>query len=111
VEASLSGNTDIVDTVMACDLLVIDELGKEYKKVNQHGEFDKTTNMATYCKFIAENLIKTRSDSGLATIVITNDTKEEINAKYGGVDSSLSSKLYSSSTIVLCHTGIDFRSL
>jgi hypothetical protein len=101
----------IIDHISAVDLLVIDEIGKEYKKLNQFGEYDTNTNMASYCRYVLEHVVKLRSDAGLCTILVTNDTLEEIQSKYGGVDSSLSSVLNSSNTEHIYHAGIDFRSL
>ena len=112
VEAFLDKNSDaLVNHVTSVDLLVIDEIGKEYKKYNQFGEYDTNSNMAAYSKYVFENVVKIRSDSGFATIIVTNDSVKELEAKYGGVDSSLSSVLHSTRADHLFHTGIDFRGL
>jgi len=111
VDSFLNKGTDLLDKALCVDLLVIDEVGKEYKKLNQFGEYDTTSNMASYCKYAFEHAVKVRSDAGLATFVVTNDTIEEIQAKYGGVDSALSSVLCAATTEKLFHSGIDFRSV
>jgi len=112
VDAFLNrSDSDLLDHVMAVDLLVIDEIGKEYKKVNQFGEYDTNSNMASYCRYIFEHIVKVRSDAGLATFLVTNDTIEELQLKYGGVDSALSSVLHSGNTETIYHSGKDFRSL
>ena len=104
-------DNQFIDHVMSVDLLVIDEVGKEYKKINQFGEYDSNTNMAAYCKYVFEHVVKVRADSGLSTFLVTNDTVDEMQIKYGGVDSSLSSVLNASTTEKIFHSGIDFRSL
>jgi len=102
---------NLLEHSVSRDLLVIDEVGKEYKKVNQFGDYDINNNMASYAKYIFENVVKLRSDAGLSTILISNDDEEEIQARYGGADSALVSVLKSSKTKKIFHTGIDFRSL
>jgi len=100
---------EILERLHACDLLVIDEFGKEYTKTNQFGEVDTTSSIANYAKFVAENTLKIRSDASLTTVIITNDTIDELKSKYGGPGRSIDSILDASSTVTLCHTGIDFR--
>ena len=107
---SKEGNKDeILERLHACDLLVIDEFGKEYTKTNQFGEIDTTSSIANYAKFVAENILKTRSDASLTTVIITNDTIDELKSKYGGPGRSVDSILAASSTVTLHHAGIDFR--
>lgn len=100
---------EILERLHACDLLVIDEFGKEYTKTNQLGEVDTTSAIANYAKFVAENTLKTRSDAALTTVIVTNDSIDELKAKYGGPGRSIDSILDATTTVVLYHAGIDFR--
>jgi DNA replication protein DnaC len=112
VDAFLNKNDeDLLDICAAVDILVIDEVGKEYKKLNQFGEYDTNSNMASYCRYVLEHIVKLRADAGLATFIVSNDSLDEIDAKYGGVDSALSSVLHSNNTETIYHSGMDFRRL
>ena len=58
------------DKYLECDLLIIDDLGTEF-----------TSQFALSCLY---NLLNTRQNKGLATIVSTNLTSEELSGKYEG---------------------------
>lgn len=65
---SYSGNTEVIDAVLSCDLLVIDDLGTEF--ITQF----------TVSQFY--NIINSRINSGLPTIINTNLNLSEIERNY-----------------------------
>ena len=64
-----TGKSDSTDSVLSCDLLVLDDLGTEF------------TNNLTIS--LIYNIINTRIQKNLSTIISTNLTIEEISLKYG----------------------------
>lgn len=79
------------DKYLECDLLIIDDLGTEF--VNQ---------FTVSCLY---NLINTRKNRGLSTIISTNLSSEELKAKYEG---RISSRIMGEYT-VLPFLGRDYR--
>ena len=77
---------------LECDLLIIDDLGTEF--VNQ---------FTVSCLY---NLINTRQNRSLPTVVSTNLTTAELIAKYEG---RISSRLLGSAVTVLMFDGDDYR--
>lgn len=77
---------------MTADLLIIDDLGTEF-----------ITQFTVSCLY---NLINTRQNKGLSTIVSTNFSPEEISKKY---EDRLYSRLLGSDTTVLPFIGRDHR--
>ena len=77
---------------MTADLLIIDDLGTEF-----------ITQFTVSCLY---NLINTRQNKGLSTIVSTNFSPEEISRKY---EDRLYSRLLGSETTVLPFVGRDHR--
>ena len=77
---------------MECDLLIIDDLGTEF--VNQ---------FTISCLY---NLINTRQNRALPTVVSTNLTTEELISKYEG---RISSRLLGAGVTVLMFDGDDYR--
>ncbi len=65
---SYSGSTDISESILGCDLLVIDDLGSEMP-----------TSFSQSCIF---NIINTRIMRGLSTVISTNLTLEELEKQY-----------------------------
>lgn len=78
------------DKYLECDLLIIDDLGTEF-----------TSQFALSCLY---NLLNTRQNKGLATIVSTNLTSEELSGKYEG---RITSRLMSGR--ILAFDGRDHR--
>lgn len=77
---------------MNTDLLVIDDLGTEF-----------ITQFTVSCLY---NLINTRQNKGLSTIISTNFSPDEISRKY---EDRLYSRLLGSETVVLQFVGPDYR--
>ncbi len=75
-----------------CDLLIIDDLGTEY-----------TTQ---YTLSVLYNIINTRNNKGLSTIISTNLTAQELAAKYEG---RIYSRIVGSDYTVLFFSGRDHR--
>ncbi|MBR3594517.1 MAG: ATP-binding protein [Clostridia bacterium] len=65
---SYSGSTDVSDSILGCELLIIDDLGSEM-----------STSFSQSCIY---NIINTRMMRGLSTIISTNLTLEEIEKQY-----------------------------
>ena len=65
---SYSGNTDVSDSILGCDLLIIDDLGTEMS--------------TTFSQSCIYNIINTRIMRGLSTIISTNLTFEELEKQY-----------------------------
>ncbi len=80
------------DKYLECDLLIIDDLGTEF--VNQ---------FTISCLY---NLINTRQNRALPTVVSTNLSIEELMAKYEG---RISSRLLGAGVTVLMFDGDDYR--
>ena len=80
------------DKYLECDLLIIDDLGTEF--VNQ---------FTISCLY---NLINTRQNRALPTVVSTNLTTEELIVKYEG---RISSRLLGAGVTVLMFDGDDYR--
>lgn len=80
------------DKYLECDLLIIDDLGTEF--VNQ---------FTISCLY---NLINTRQNRALPTVVSTNLTTEELITKYEG---RISSRLLGAGVTVLMFDGDDYR--
>lgn len=77
---------------MECDLLIIDDLGTEF--VNQ------------FTVSVLYNVINTRKNKGLSTIISTNLTAQELAAKYEG---RIYSRIVGSDYTVLFFSGRDHR--
>ena len=82
------------DKYMNADLLIIDDLGTEF-----------ITQFTVSCLY---NLINTRQNKGLSTIISTNFSPDEISRKY---EDRLYSRLMGSDTTVLMFVGKDHRLL
>jgi DNA replication protein DnaC len=80
------------DKYLECDLLIIDDLGTEF--VNQ---------FTVSCLY---NLINTRQNRGLSTIISTNLTPQDLKAKYDG---RIISRLLGQDYTLLQFTGKDHR--
>ena len=80
------------DKFLECDLLIIDDLGTEF--VNQ---FSIVT---------LYNIINTRSNKGLSTIISTNLSASDLRAKY---DDRIVSRILGSNYNILFFTGTDHR--
>ena len=80
------------DKYLECDLLIIDDLGTEF--VNQ---------FTISCLY---NLINTRQNRALPTVVSTNLSTEELITKYEG---RISSRLLGAGVTVLMFDGDDYR--
>ncbi len=89
-----SYNTDELraEKYLECDLLIIDDLGTEF-----------TNQVTLSCIY---NLLNTRQNKGLATIISTNLTAEELAGKY---DDRIYSRIVGAGTIVLPFVGRDRR--
>jgi len=82
----------VSDKYTECDLLIIDDLGTEF--INQ---FSVST---------LYNLINTRQNKGLSTIISTNLSAEELGAKY---DSRIQSRIIGCDYTVLVFDGKNYR--
>ena len=80
------------DKYTECDLLIIDDLGTEF--INQF------TISTLY------NLLNTRQNRGLATVISTNFTEEDLCNKY---EARIVSRLFGESSEVLVFRGKDYR--
>ncbi len=80
------------DKYLECDLLIIDDLGTEF-----------STQFSMSCIY---NLINTRQNKGLATIISTNYPLKELSAKY---EDRIFSRLIGKGTQVLVFAGRDKR--
>lgn len=80
------------DKYMECDLLIMDDLGTEF--VNQ---------FTVSCLY---NLINTRHNKGLSTIISTNLSPKELAAKY---DDRIYSRIVGEGTVVYNFGGKDYR--
>lgn len=83
---------NVSDKYLECDLLIIDDLGTEY--INQ---------FTASCLY---NLINTRENKGLATIISTNLSAKELAGKYEG---RIYSRIVGSDYTVLFFSGKDKR--
>lgn len=87
------GQTDtVVDKYLECELLIIDDLGTEF-----------TTQFSTS---VIYNLLNTRQNKGLATVISTNLTAKELAGKYEG---RIYSRIVGSDYTVLFFSGKDYR--
>lgn len=77
---------------LECDLLILDDLGTEL-----------TTPFALSCLY---NLVNTRMNKGLPTVVSTNLTPKEISGRY---EARICSRILGTSTTVLQFGGDDYR--
>ena len=75
-----------------CDLLIIDDLGTEF--INQ---------FTVSCLY---NLLNTRQNKGLATVISTNFTEEDLCTRYEG---RIVSRLFGEGSEVLLFRGKDYR--
>ncbi len=80
------------DKYLECDLLIMDDLGAEF-----------STAFTVSCLY---NLINTRANRGLATIISTNLSPEELSAKY---EDRIYSRLVGTGYDVFLFTGKDIR--
>lgn len=80
------------DKYLECDLLIIDDLGAEF-----------TTPFSVSCIY---NIINTRQNKGLSTVISTNHTAKEIQSKY---DVRIASRLLGPNTKALIFDGKDRR--
>ncbi len=80
------------DKYLECDLLIMDDLGTEF-----------VTPFTLSCLY---NLINTRQNRGLSTIVSTNLNNEELSKKY---EDRIYSRIMGSSYKVLFFEGLDYR--
>ncbi len=80
------------DKYLECDLLILDDLGAEY-----------TNQLTVSCLY---NLINTRQNKGLSTIISTNLSAKELAGKYEG---RIYSRIVGSDYTVLYFTGKDHR--
>ncbi len=62
------GNTEKLDSLLECDLLVIDDLGTEF--------------LSSFTSSLFYNIVNSRLLSGLPTVISTNLTIDEIEARY-----------------------------
>lgn len=83
---------NVSDKYLECDLLIIDDLGTEF-----------TNQFTTSCLY---NLINTRQNKGLSTIISTNLSAKELAGKYEG---RIYSRLVSSDYDVCVFSGKDRR--
>lgn len=79
---------------LECDLLIIDDLGAEF-----------STQFSLSCLY---NLLNTRLNKRLATVISTNLGLHEIRATY---NDRIYSRMFTQNTTVLCFKGIDQRIL
>ena len=84
-------NDDTLDTLLSCDLLILDDLGTEF-----HKQFYQST---------VYNIINTRMNRDLPTIISTNLNHNEISALY---DERITSRIYTTYTC-LHFVGQDVR--
>lgn len=82
----------IAEKYLECDLLLLDDLGTEY-----------SSQFTVACLY---NLINTRQNKGLSTIISTNLTPSELSEKY---DDRIYSRIVGSDYIVLLFDGKDYR--
>ena len=83
---------NVSDKYLECDLLIIDDLGTEF-----------TSQFTTSCLY---NLLNTRQNRGLATIISTNLSAKELAGKYDG---RIYSRIVGSDYMVLPFKGSDLR--
>ena len=83
---------NVSDKYLECDLLIIDDLGTEY-----------SSQFTTACLY---NLLNTRQNKGLATIISTNLSPTELSGKYDG---RIYSRIVGSDYTVLPFVGDDRR--
>ncbi len=83
---------DTTSRYLECDLLIIDDLGTEF-----------TNSFTVSCIY---NILNTRQNRALATIVSTNLTPEDLARKY---EDRIYSRIIGSGTRVLFFDGADFR--
>ncbi len=88
---SYSGSTEVIDSLLGCDLLIIDDLGTEMS--------------ASFSQSCIYNVINTRIMKNLPTVISTNLTLEEIAEKY---TPRVSSRIIGSYTL-LHFLGADIR--
>ncbi len=86
-----TGNEDYLDTVLSCDLLVIDDLGTEFS--------------TAFTASVIHNIIDTRLLRGKATIISTNLNPLELEKKY---DSRIVSRLMGNYEFKV-FAGVDIR--
>jgi DNA replication protein DnaC len=80
------------DKYLTCDLLIMDDLGAEF--INQ---------FTVACLY---NILTTRRNRGLSTIISTNLTAEELSSRY---DDRICSRLMGSDYRIMFFTGRDYR--
>ena len=80
------------DKFLDCDLLILDDLGAEF-----------TNQFTVSCLY---NLINTRQNKGLATVISTNLSGAELKNKY---ESRIYSRLLGTGSITLSFVGDDYR--
>ena len=80
------------DKYMECDLLILDDLGTEF--VNQ---------FTVSCLY---NLLNTRQNKGLSTVISTNLSPEELSKKY---EDRIYSRIIGSDSTILLFEGKDRR--
>ena len=80
------------DKYLECDLLIIDDLGTEF-----------LTPFALSCLY---NLLNTRINRGLPTVVSTNLTPQEISGRY---EARICSRLFGNESMLLNFKGSDYR--
>ena len=88
-----SGSTEIIDSLLSCDLLVLDDLGTEF-----------STPLSVS---VVYNIINTRLLRGLSTIISTNLNLNEIGQVY---NDRITSRLIGSYTVCPCF-GNDIRQI
>ncbi len=88
---SYSGSTEVIDSLLGCDLLIVDDLGTEM-----------STSFSQSCIY---NIVNTRLLKKLPTVISTNLTLEEIAEKY---TPRVSSRIIGSYTL-LQFLGADIR--
>lgn len=82
----------VADKYLECDLLLLDDLGAEF-----------TNQFTVACLY---NIINTRQNKGLSTVISTNLTPKELTEKY---DDRIYSRIIGSNYIVLLFDGKDYR--
>lgn len=83
----------VSDKYLECDLLIIDDLGTEF-----------STPFSTSCIY---NILNTRQNRGLSTIISTNYAAQDLAKRY---DDRIYSRITASSYTVLFFNGRDYRS-
>lgn len=87
-----SADKPVSDKYLECDLLIIDDLGTEF-----------TTQFSLS---VIYNLLNTRQNKGLSTVITTNLKNSEFNAKY---EDRIYSRIVGGDSILLKFVGRDYR--